>query len=507
MTESAIAFSSRTNHNPLMTKPNVLFILADQFRADCLGVAGNSLIRTPNLDALAASGTMFTNHFVQTCPCGPSRSCIFSGRYLCSTRSIRNYTPMVDAQENVGMWARAAGYEVGALGYHDYAIDPATLPAGDPGRSTLGYDNFYPGFEAILHHEHWSDGYFDSLRSKGYPEALCGPVICIEPNVPPNSPDDMLPHRHPAHYTHEDSEGYFLASRAADYIRDHDDGGWFLSVNFIKPHPPYVCAAPFHEMYDPDAMPAANRRPDELENPHPYARIVYQAQMLPDESDLRQTQATYYGMVSEVDSYIGLVIDELKASGQWGNTLVVFSSDHGEFLGDHYLIEKAHYFDEAMRVPLIVCDPQADQPGRRVEAFTESIDIAPTILEYLGAAIPNRVMGSSVLSAVRTGSADGAKREIYYEYDFRDAGGRVLDLPESECLLWVVRDDVYKYVQFAHESLPPLLFDLRADPGEYANLAGDAARASTVAEYAQRLLRWRMRNEDQRMEAWTSQYR
>jgi len=490
-----------------MSKRNVLFILADQFRADCLGAAGNPLIRTPNLDALAASGTMFTNHFVQTSPCGPSRSCIFSGRYSCSTRSIRNHTPMIDGHENVGMWAREAGYDVGALGYHDYAIDPRTLAEGDARKSMLGYDNFYPGFDRVLHHEHWSDAYFDSLRAKGYPDALCGPEICIEPNVPSNARVGVLPHRYPAHYKHEDSEGYFVASRAADYIDEHSDGGWFLSVNFIKPHPPYVCAAPYHEMYDPDAMPAANRRPSELENPHPYSRIVYQAQMLPDESELRQTQATYYGMVSEVDAYIGVVIDRLKATGQWENTLIVFSSDHGEFLGDHYLIEKAHYFDEAMRVPLIVRDPQADQAGGRIDAFTESIDIAPTVLEYLGVEIPNRIMGSSVLSAARTGAADDGKREIYYEYDFRDAGDRVLGLPRSECLLWVVRDDRYKYVQFAHESLPPMLFDLEDDPGEYENMAADDLNASTVAAYAQRLLRWRMRNEDQRMEAWAEQYR
>ncbi len=489
-----------------MKKRNVLFILADQFRADCLGAAGNPLIHTPNLDALAASGTMFTNHFVQTCPCGPSRSCIFSGRYSCSTRSIRNFTPMVDAEENVGMWARLAGYDVGALGYHDYAIDPRTLPEDDARKTMLGYDNFYPGFDRILHHEHWSDAYFDSLREKGYPEDLCGPEICIEPDVPPNAPAGVLPHRYPAKYKHEDSEGYFVASRAVDYIRDHD-AGWFLSVNFIKPHPPYVCAAPYHAMYDPEAMPAANRRPDELENAHPYSKIVYQAPMLPDESELRQTQATYYGMVSEVDAYVGVVIDGLKAAGQWDNTLIVFSSDHGEFLGDHYLVEKAHYFDEAMRVPLIVRDPSAEYTGGRVDAFTESIDITPTVLEYLGVEVPNRVMGTSVLSAARTGSADDGKREIFYEYDFRDAGGRVLNLPDSECLLWVVRDDRHKYVQFAHESLPPMLFDLQNDSGEFKNLAADAASSSTVADYAQRLLRWRMRNEDQRMEMWASQYR
>lgn len=414
---------------------------------------------------------------------------------------------MADAQENVGVWAREAGFDVGALGYHDYTIDPRTLPDEDSRRNSLDYGNFYPGFDRVLHHEHWSDAYFDSLREKGYPESVCNPAICIEPNVPPDAPANVLPHRHPAHYKHEDSEGYFVATCAADYIRERAEGGWFLSVNFIKPHPPYVCAAPYHAMYDPDAMPSANRRPDELENNHPYARIVYQAPMLPDESELRQTQATYYGMVSEVDAYVGVVIDALKATGQWGNTLIVFSSDHGEFLGDHYLVEKAHYFDEAMHVPLIVRNPEAKDVGNRVEAFTESIDIAPTILDYLGVKIPNRIMGSSVLNSARTGSTVDGKREIYYEYDFRDAGGRVLGLPESECLLWVVRDDRHKYVQFAHESLPPMLFDLRNDPGEYNNLAANGSNAPIMAECAQRLLRWRMRNEDQRMEMWANQYR
>ncbi len=110
---------------------NVLFILADQFRADCLGVAGHTVVQTPNLDQLAREGAHFRNCFNQAAPCGPSRMCIYTSRYLCSTRAINNHTPLRDAEENWGYALRAAGYDPGLIGYNDYTVDPAVLPAAD----------------------------------------------------------------------------------------------------------------------------------------------------------------------------------------------------------------------------------------------------------------------------------------------------------------------------------------------------------------------------------------
>lgn len=489
---------------------NVLLIIADQFRADCLGAAGNSLIRTPNLDQLAADGALFTKCFVQTAPCGPSRMCIFTSRYLCSTRSVDNMTPLPDAEDNLAMHLRQAGYAPGLMGYNDYAIDPRILPEGDFRRTQLNYHNCLPGFDFLLDHEYDCPEYFDRLRAKGYPEALRNHAAIHAPNVPREGPGDHLPLWYPAHYRAEDSESQFVTSKAMDFIQDRRGEGWCLSLNYIKPHPPNICPAPYHRMYDPAQMPRANRRREELDDPHPYLRMMHRGPALVSERDLRETQANYYGMISELDACLGRLFQALRDSGQWDNTLIIFTSDHGEYLGDHYLTDKGHFYDETMRVPCIVRDPapEADTTrGKCLDYFCESIDSAPAVLEFLGLPRPDRFQGRSLLGLVRGRVGAVPKREIHFEYDFRIHSREHAGADPDEWALWVIRDDDYKYVQFGVEWMPPLLFDLRADPGEHVNLADKPEYAGLVAAYCQRLLRWRMKHEDQRMEHWAFQYR
>jgi len=255
-------------------------------------------------------------------------------------------------------------------------------------------------------------------------------------------------------------------------------------------------------MYDPADMPPAKRREEELQSEHPYLSRIHQDPKLTSDRDLRETQANYWGMITELDTSLGLLFQALKNTDQWDETLILFSSDHGEYLGDHYLTGKGQLYDGTMRVPLIVRDPSSSADvtrGQHLDGFVESIDHAPTILEYLGVPIPRRFQGTSVLSSVR-GSQD-SKTEIYYE---KDISGEVADIvPDPDLrLLWVVRDNDYKYVQFASEKIPPLLFDLRNDPDEYQNLANELAHMPTVLIYCQKLLRWRMKHEDQRMAHW-----
>ncbi len=183
----------------------------------------------------------------------------------------------------------------------------------------------------------------------------------------------------------------------------------------------------------------------------------------------------------------------------------MFSSDHGEYLGDHYLTGKGHFYDGAMRVPLIVRDPapEADVTrGVTISSFVESIDIAPTVLDALDVEIPDRVQGASLWPQL-TGATTEGRREIHYEKDFRPVDG----IDPDRCLLWVIRDEHHKYVQFADSTMRPLLYDLQADPNEIVNLAQDPGHDAVVTECCQRLLRWRMAHEDQRMEHWATTYR
>jgi arylsulfatase A-like enzyme len=246
-------------------------------------------------------------------------------------------------------------------------------------------------------------------------------------------------------------------------------------------------------------MPEAVRRAGELEAEHPYLRAVAERDLL-DELHRREFLCVYYAMVSEVDANIGRLLSVLDETGQRENTLVVFTSDHGEYAGDHYLSGKTHFYDAGMRVPLIIRDPSKEaDSGRGVihrEGFVEAIDIAPTIFAYLGEEIPRDFQGRNVLDSVRSGQQAGLRTEIHYENDFRNRIPKAERGPSQEgCLMWVLRDACYKYVQFADDSFPPLLFDMVRDPGEFVDLA--AERPQLVARYGQRMLRWRMVNEDQ----------
>ena len=492
---------------------NVLWIIADEFRADCLGAAGHPLIQTPHLDALAREAALFSDCYVQTAPCGPSRMCIYTGRYACSTGCLDNMTPLAGAEDNIGAHLRAHAHQPAIMGYNDYAIDPRILPESHPCTRALSYDHFLPGFDVPYKHEYDSPEWYAYLRGKGYPPEQCNRDSMYAPSVPPEGNGGHLDMHFPARYHAEDSEAQFLTGKAIEYVTAMRDSGWFLSLNYLKPHGPNICAAPYHAMYDPATVPPAVRRPEEREDTHPYLRrmTLYCNDQLVDERDLREFRACYYGMISELDACLGRLFEALKRSGQWDNTLIVFTSDHGEHLGDHYLLGKSHYFDAALRVPLIIRDPApaADATrGRRLDGFCEAIDIAPTLCEYLGAPSHPRFQGRSLLPRVHAGPGAAPKPRIHFEffyYNLLDPDERPAN-PET-CRLWLVRDERYKYVEFGEEDVPPLLFDMRSDPHEFDNLAAHPQYAPAIAEYCRHLIHWRIRNEDNRMEQWARQFR
>ena len=208
-------------------------------------------------------------------------------------------------------------------------------------------------------------------------------------------------------------------------------------------------------------------------------------------------RATYCGLMSEIDDQLGRVFDHLKATGQWDDTLIIFTCDHGEQLGDHHLLGKIGYFDESYRIPMIVRDPRPEANATRgtvVERFTETIDTMPTILEWLGLPVPRQCDGSSLLPFCEGETPAGWRTEVHYEFDFRDLHyskpESALGVAMDKCGLAVVQDEAFKYVHFA--ALPPLFFDLRNDPGQLVNRAGDPAYAARMGEYAARMLTWRL---------------
>ena len=484
---------------------NVLLITADQWRGDCLSARGHSCVATPNLDALARDGVLFTRHYCQAVPCGPSRASLHTGLYLMNHRSGTNGTPLDRRHDNWAQSVRAAGYDPVLFGYTDTSPDPRDYPADHPVLTT--YEGVLPGLRAqVLLTTGDITSWTQWLRARGVaiPERAFDLYFQKADQI---EFEDGGPGPAPLRLTREQHDTYFMTEQVIDYLAQRRNP-WCVHLSLLRPHPPWIAPAPYHARYAPAALPEFVRAETaEIEaQQHPW--LAYQLadkRNRAPESDkrLRRLQASYYGLMSEVDDNIGRLIAQLKATGQYDQTLIIFTSDHGDQMGDHWLLGKYGYFDQSFHIPLIIRDPStaADTTrGTSVDAFTENIDIMPTLLDWLGIEIPHACDGRSLVPFLRS-AADpvGWREEAHWEYDFRDptdaSAERALGIPLHACTLNVIRGDRYKYVHFA--GLPALLFDLHEDPAELHNRATDPAYLPIVLDYAQRMLSWRMRHDDQ----------
>ena len=496
-------------------RPNVLFICADQWRADCISALGHPNVRTPNLDALAADGMLFRNHFGQCTPCGPSRASLLTGLYLMNHRSGRNGTPLDARHTNIALEARKAGYEPALFGYTDTSIDPRGRHPDDP--LLTGYDKgVLPGFVAPLHLPDDMGAWIADLLARGY-DLPSGRSDVFRPKAPFDRPADRGFRFVPSMFLAEHSETAFLADAFLKWLLVRQDKPWFAHVVFYRPHPPLIAPEPYNAMVHPDdvALPARAATLEEERRQHPL--LAYELDRLSrpgvyDEHspfdpvsagdlEIRQMRAAYYGLIAEVDHHLGRIVDHLKATGQYERTLIVVTSDHAEMLGEHHVWGKEIYFDQAFRVPLVVRDPRPEADasrGARADAFTEAIDVMPTILDWLGLEPPRSCDGRSLLGLVRGTVPADWRREVFFEHDFRTVKSQkaetALGIPSDECSYAVIRDGRFKYVHFA--ALPPLLFDMAGDPHEMENLADKPEMATTMLRYAQKMLNWRLSHAD-----------
>ncbi len=490
--------------------PNVLFITVDQWRAECLSHLGHPVVRTPNLDRIAARGVTFRNHYAQSAPCGPSRASIYTGMYAMNHRSVTNGTPLDARHTNIALEARALGYDPVLFGYTDTSVDPRTVAADDPRLRT--YEGVLPGFHAVCHLPEgaWNP-WHDWLVERGYPIEQSGPwrSWIEEPAPGYDGTEKWGQHRAPTRYRAEHSPTAFLTNQLLEYLdrSTATDAPWFVHASYLRPHPPFFAPEPFNTMYDPNTVPMPTRAPTDVDEgaTHPMLASVMGIEWLSgprDEHQIRQLRATYYGMQTEVDVHIGRLLDWLDDRDQANRTIVIVTSDHGEQLCDHYLMQKLGFFDQSYHVPLLVADPRAELDagrGQIVDAFTENVDVLPTVLDLLGAPIPLQCDGRSLHPWLTGAVPEYWRDEAHWEWDLREPAHRVFEqlygVTMEELSLAVLRDAHGKYVQFGgYPALPSVFFDLDEDPGELHNRAADPAYAATVLDYAQRMLAWRMRH-------------
>ncbi len=491
-----------------MARPgNVLFITLDQLTMQAVDGPFGAYVPTPNMDRLAASATTFTQHFTVTVPCGPARASLLTGLYAMNHRAIRNGAPLARHHATIATEARNVGYEPLLFGYTDRTSDPTELHPEDPDLSV--YEGVAPGFREItelrLDSGYEWPGY---LREMGYdfdfdPVEVLGQFRPVPDGDRDPRPDD------PALYAAEHSETAYLTDRSLAALDIRRDRPWFAHLSYVRPHPPLCAPAPYNRMIDPATLPETDRTPSD----HPFVQAWHSAptntslywgfdgdftQLTPEMT--RTLQAVYLGLLAEVDHHLGRVFDWLETTGQADRTLVILTSDHGEMLGAKGLWGKDNVFDPAYHVPLMIRAPGGNPS--RVGAITESVDVMPTVLDWIGADIPAAVDGQSLLPFCR------GERPQWRDAGFMEAAfghptnptrfQTALGWSDHEATATILREARWKYVHFGG-GVPPMLFDLENDPHETRDLATDPAHADQRSRLAEKMIDRMTERRDRRL--------
>ncbi|MEM9813897.1 MAG: alkaline phosphatase family protein [Pseudomonadota bacterium] len=480
--------------------------MADQLRWDYLGCYGATHIETPNLDRLAARGVRFDRAYVQSPICGPSRMSSYTGRYVRSHGATWNGFPLRVGEPTLGDHLREAGVPSYLIGKTHMIPDRDGMARlGIEPEGIIGARVAECGFEVIIRDDgtnhtdspnRHAEDYDAYLRAHGmdgenpweeWANAADGPDGLLSGWFLKNAP---LPARVPA----EHSETAWLTTRALEFIASHD-GPWLCHLSYIKPHWPYLAPAPYNDMYGPDDVPPVIRSEAERQTDHPLMRAWIDTRICQSFSrdEVRARVApVYMGLIKQLDDEMGRLFDALEAAGRFEDTMIVFTSDHGDNMGDHWLGEKDLFYDCSARVPLIVYDPRRDADATRGSAtseLVEAIDLAPTFLDVFGAAPKPHILEGRDLAPLLHGHSGPWRHVAFSEYDYstRDAR-RTLGVAERDARLTMVFDGRWKYIHA--EGLPPLLFDLETDPNELRNRAGDAEGAAEIARLSAAHFDW-----------------
>ena len=491
---------------------NVIFIMCDQLRHDHLGFTGHPHMRTPHLDSLARRSTYFNHAYVQAGVCGPSRMSYYTGRYVSSHGVTWNRVPLSVSQRTLGDHFRAAGRELHLVGKSHVIPDVEGLARlGVDKGSAIWRHVAAGGFNEIDRIDGHAEpgpesGYGDFLRRTGYAgDRPWHDHVVSGVNEQGQSVSGwFLRHVHlPARVNEAHSETAYVTDTALAFLEQAQHRPFALHLSYVKPHWPYIAPAPYHQAYGPEHMLPIRKHAVERQDPHPVL-AAYQAMeesiTFSDEAVVRQVRPVYMGLIEQVDHHIGRVLDFLERQGLMNETLIVFTSDHGDYGGDHHLGEKDLFHDQVVRVPLMVFDPrqQADTTrGQRLDSLVQAIDVAPTILEALGIRPEDDgLQGLSLLDQIHeTDESAGGQRThnvrdcVISEIDYSFRRVRLnLKRQPGECRGWMVRTRQWKYIHW--QGFRPQLYDLVRDPHEYVDLGEDTGLLPVRREMEARLMAW-----------------
>lgn len=490
---------------------NILFIMYDQLRFDYLSCAGHPHLDTPNFDRVAKRGVRFSNAYVQSPICGASRMSFYTGRYCNSHGAQMNGYPLRVGEQTIGDHLRKLDMDCWLLGKTHMRVDAEGMARLGLSRdSVIGARQAECGFDTWVRddglHAQGPDGFYDPNRSpynaylnaQGYegdnPWAKYANAGIKDGRAA--SGWVLKNADRPANIREQDSETPWLTTQAIQFL-DQVEGPWCAHVSYIKPHWPYIVPAPYHTMFDASHVLAPVRNPVEKENPHP----VYGAYMGNSiaaaftQDDVRdKVVPAYMGLIKQADDQLGRLLDHLEAIGQMDQTLIVLTSDHGDYLGDHWLGEKDLFHDQSVKIPLIIYDPRSEADttrGTTCDALVEAIDLAPTFVEFAGGEVPAHILeGRSLMPWLHSKPPTDWRQYVISEFDYSTSSQAVdLGLEPRDARLFMVFDGRYKLMH-AEGGFRPMLFDLERDPEEFHDLGKDCAHSDVIDRLYGFLAHW-----------------
>mgnify|MGYP002628231526 CR=1 FL=1 len=496
-------------------KPNVLWIMADQLRFDYLSCYGHPHLHTPHIDALAQRGVRFTNTYVQSPVCGPSRMSAYTGRYVRSHGSTWNGMPLRVGEPTLGDHLRASGARAVLVGKTHMTVDQEGMAwLGIDPASEIGVQVSECGFEPFerddgLHpdsaRQRWS-AYDDYLVAHGYKSENPWEDFSnsgLDENGELMSAWLLKNSRLPANVPEEHSETAYMTDRAIAFMDDAmtRDEPWLCHLSYIKPHWPYIVPEPYHDMYNETHIVDPIRSESERNTDHPLLRAYQQARVCRSFSrDQVRTHVipAYMGLIKQLDDNLGRLFRWMDDKGLTDNTIIAFTSDHGDYMGDHWMGDKDFYHEVAVKVPLIIADPRPAADGTRgttSDALVEMIDLAPTFMDAIGCPPKPQVVEGRNLTPILHGTDRFYRQYAISEHDYSSFEmARALNVPQQDARTVMIFDGRWKYIRC--EGFRPVMFDLETDPDEITDIGGsdmpDHQAVRTRMEDA--LLSWSMQH-------------
>ncbi len=449
-----------------MDAKNLLFIMSDEHTRKALGCYGSEIVRTPNLDRLAAKGTRFKAAYSNSPLCVPSRASMATGRYVHDIRCWDNGHPWDGTQPGWGHRLRQSGHPSTSIGKLHFRSS----------EDNNGFDE-----EIWPMHVRFGVGDLIGLLRKNRTTYPSSRSAAKEGEVVINGPAMMAEAAGAGETNHSDYD-LRITEAACEWLLDaqkHGDGKpWLLYVSFVSPHFPLIAPKEFYDLYPHDRVPMPIQYgPDERPS-HPTVvanRDIWNYDDYFDEAKVRRARAGYYGLCSFLDYNVGRILAALEKSGEADDTRIIYTSDHGDHLGDRGIWSCSTLYEESVGIPLIMAGP--DLPaGKAVEDVVSLVDLYPTILDALGEEAPTEEAERPGTSLFRIAGGEAPDRTVLSEYH---AGGSITGS-------FMIRNGRWKYLH--HVGYAPQLFDLESDPLELDDLGEDPAHTEIRSD-CEKLLR------------------